>query len=247
MHRMRCAEIWGGIRNQDADVCSAGITAALFSASCDGGKGGDIYFFSVCSTDKLTRLVVADVVGHGKNVSDVSAWLYAELESHMNDVRGDDILKAMNTLACEKGFDAITTAAVVGYYLADGFFYFSYAGHHAAIVRKSQDGTWQAATIDDERDGAMNLPLGVDADGTFSQSRMALSSGDRLFLYTDGVIEAPNASGELFGESRLMAVLRETGSASLLDTKAAVLNAIRDFTGGSLAHDDVTVLAVEVN
>ena len=68
MHRLQCAEIWGGIRNQDTDVCSAGITASLFSGACDGGKGGDIYYLSVCNSDMLTRIAIADVIGHGRAV-----------------------------------------------------------------------------------------------------------------------------------------------------------------------------------
>ena len=63
---------------------------------------------------------------------------------------------------------------------------------------------------------------------------------------TDGVIEAPNSAGEQFGERALLNVLREAGSDTLMDLKAAVLGAIRKHTGGSLAHDDVTLMAVEI-
>jgi sigma-B regulation protein RsbU (phosphoserine phosphatase) len=67
-----------------------------------------------------------------------------------------------------------------------------------------------------------------------------------MLLYTDGLVEAPAPGGELFGLDRLRAVLDKLGDASLHATKAAVLDAVRQHTGGPLDHDDVTVLVVEV-
>lgn len=247
MHRMRCGEIWSGISNQDNDVCSAGITVSLFAGACDGGKGGDIYYLSVCQSDMLTRIAIADVLGHGSAVSETSAWLHSALESRMNDTAGNEILAYLNRLTCERGLKAITTAAIVGYYTADLHAYFSYAGHHAMLVRRRAGGQWTEATIDDGAGEQANLPLGVNPDVMFTQGRFPLTAGDRIFLYTDGVIEAPGKSSEQFGIDRLMSVLTESGNGTLLETKNAVLDAVRTHTGGPLTHDDVTLLAAEVN
>ena len=62
MQEIRCAEIWGGIRNFDTDVCTSGLTASLSAQSASGGKGGDIYFFSVCGADRLTRIAIASLL-----------------------------------------------------------------------------------------------------------------------------------------------------------------------------------------
>ncbi len=247
MYQIKCAEIWGGIRSEDTDICAAGITASLYSGACDGGKGGDVYYFSVCESDMLTRIAIADVVGHGEAVSDMSGWMYGALESRMNSTAGNDVLAELNGLACERGFDALTTAAVVGYYTADNHAYFSYAGHHATLVRHSDDGKWAAANLQDSPDQLANLPLGVDPNVVYTQGRMPLNSGDRMFLYTDGVTEAPDKDTTLFGEAQLMSVLRETSGGSFMEIKRAVLDAIRKHTGGPLTHDDVTLLVIEVN
>ncbi len=69
--RLVCSGIWGGIRNLDQDISAGGVFISLYSLSCDGGKGGDIYYFGVCRGDKVLRLAIADVVGHGQAVSDV--------------------------------------------------------------------------------------------------------------------------------------------------------------------------------
>ena len=86
MYEIKCGEVWGGIRGTDVDAITSGVEACLFSSACDGGKGGDIYYFSVCTGDLLTRIAIADVMGHGKPVSDTSEWLYNSLQERMNIV-----------------------------------------------------------------------------------------------------------------------------------------------------------------
>ena len=64
-HRIHCAEVWGGIDHIDRDIVTGGLTASVYSKSSDGSRGGDIYYFSVCGGDQLTRIALADVQGHG--------------------------------------------------------------------------------------------------------------------------------------------------------------------------------------
>ena len=59
MQRLQCAQVWGGVRNEDVDIRTSCMTASLYSSSADGGKGGDIYFVSVCNHDQLTRVALA--------------------------------------------------------------------------------------------------------------------------------------------------------------------------------------------
>ena len=51
--------------------------------TCDGGLGGDIYYFGVCKGDIITRLAIADVTGHGEAVSEISQYVYDTLKDHM--------------------------------------------------------------------------------------------------------------------------------------------------------------------
>ena len=82
MHHLSCGEIWGGIRNCDDDVASAGLTASLYSFASDGGKGGDIYYLSLCESNMLTRMILADVIGHGEDVNTIRV----PLGSHVGSV-----------------------------------------------------------------------------------------------------------------------------------------------------------------
>lgn len=244
-YRVSCAEVWGGTHDADMDVCTSGLTASLFSVSSDGGKGGDIYYFSVCQHDVLTRIVVADVMGHGEAINNVSQWLYEALVRQIETLDSSAVLSDLNRTARERGLKAMTTAAVITFYLDDSSLSFSYAGHPPLLVRRRSEAKWHAANLP-PRQTPRNLPLGVPFDAPYKQEQLRLVKGDRLFLYTDGVIEAPGADGELFDVERLMEVLEQTGDKELSEVKQAVLAAVRAHTQGSLTHDDVTMLAIEI-
>jgi sigma-B regulation protein RsbU (phosphoserine phosphatase) len=251
MHRIQCAEIWGGIHNQEQDVCSAGIVASLYSSASDGGKGGDIYYLSVCESDLLTRIAIADVMGHGKVVSEVSQFVYNALKSHMNDPTEDMVLKEMNRLTKRLGLKAMTTAAIISFYTSDNNLRFSYAGHYPVLVNRKQDGSWQDAVLETPDNiknvACANLPLGVLSDTVYTQQSMPLTRGDRLFLYTDGLIEAPDHEDNFYGIERLKAVLEEQSQVSLQQLRSAVLNDLRKYTVDELTHDDLTFMVIEIS
>jgi len=244
-HFVRHDEVWGGVRSDDLEAASSGVVAHLYSRACDGGKGGDIYFFSVSASDLLTRIAVADVLGHGKAVSDIGEWLYGTLATRMNSADGNEVLADLNRMAAERGYKAITTAVVVTYYRPDSSLYFAYAGHPPIFLRRTSAGQWEPVELDEGPDLG-NLPLGVDAEMRYDQQRVPLAQGDRLFLYTDGLVEAPDAEREVFGTERLLTTLEADPDQPARQLKDAVLTALRRHTGGQLTHDDVTFMVVEV-
>jgi sigma-B regulation protein RsbU (phosphoserine phosphatase) len=244
-HRIRCAEIWGGIKNASLDASTSGIRASLYSSSCDGGYGGDVYYFSVCASDVLTRVALADVTGHGERVKCVSQWLYDSLAARMNSRRSDKVLADLNREAEQLGEQAISTAAVIGFYRWTGRLYFSYAGHPPALLYRRKLHSWAPIELP-ESEGLANLPIGITDASRFDQGKLWLRRGDRLLMYTDGLIEAPDPAGRLFGLERLMNVLQYAAAEPLHVLKDSVISDLRDHTGGPLTHDDVTVLAVEI-
>lgn len=245
MHHIRCSEVWGGIRDIDLDITTSGLTVSLYSGACAGGKGGDIYYFSVCGHDLLTRIVLADVVGHGKGVSRVSQWVYDALVARMNSLDGSGILADLNHITNRHGLAAMTTAAIVSFYIGDSNLYFSYAGHPPLLIRRREHGRWRGVPLE-SGEGPANLPLGILNDVSYDQEQLPLLTGDRLCLYTDGLIDAPDAQDAFFGQQRLLEVLDRAGHGTLLEIKNAVLAAVRQHTGGSLGHDDVTLMLIEV-
>lgn len=251
MYRIKCAEVWGGSRAIDNDVCTSGVTASVFSAAGGGAEekqsGGDIYYFSLCSHDAVTRIALADVVGHGAAASVVSGWLYDALLKRIEETDGDGVLGYLNRIAHERGLEAMTTAAVLTFYTENSNLYFSYAGHPPLLLqRRKNESEWREMGVN-QSPNPSNLPLGILGDTTYDQNETALESGDRILLYTDGVTEMMNAQGELFGLARLIEVLKTTDDCSLAEIKQKVRQAALDHADGNAEQDDFTLIAVEVN
>ena len=73
-----------------------------------------------------------------------------------------------------------------------------------------------------------------------------MNPGDRLFAYTDGIIDAHNPEGESFGLARLKDALDENTGVPLSELKSAVLKTLHEFTEKDQIHDDVTLIAMEI-
>ncbi len=86
------------------------------------------------------------------------------------------------------------------------------------------------------------IPFGISEAAQYECAIVQLRKGDTLFVFTDGLVEAENASGEDFGESRLLPLLRENGRAS--DTIHDVMGAVDMFVGNARQHDDITCLVL---
>jgi sigma-B regulation protein RsbU (phosphoserine phosphatase) len=243
-YRIRCSEIWGGIRVVDTDVCTRGINASIFSIACGDVMGGDIYYFSVCSADQLSRVALADMRGHGTEASLLSGSLYEAMQRRMNTLDGGGVLRDLNEEVHRQGFDAMTTAAVIGYYSEESRLYFSNAGHPPVLLCLP-GGQWSRLQLEAETEGA-NLPLGVFSGTRYDQEELTLPLGSRLFLYTDGLIECPSPAGEELGEEFLLRLLNETHALSISAAKAKVVQALQDHSGGCLTHDDCTFMVIEV-
>ena len=144
----------------------------------------------------------------------------------------------------------MTTAAVVAYYRQESQATVSYAGHPPVLYRRARDKSWSYARPPGRKgqsDGfPLNIPLAIDLDTHYGQLTIPMAPGDQLFVYTDGIIDAPNPEGESFGLARLKDVLDANAGAPLSELKSAVLKTLNQYTEKELTHDDVTLIALEI-
>jgi sigma-B regulation protein RsbU (phosphoserine phosphatase) len=111
------------------------------------------------------------------------------------------------------------------------------AGHHGA-VRLSPGGPPRIAFTSSGR--VLGL---MPADGAGSETE-AFEPGDTFVLFTDGVSEAFDRNGDLFGDDRLLAHLADRSGQSARETTEGVADAVHRFAAGAKQSDDITVLAV---
>ncbi len=89
-------------------------------------------------------------------------------------------------------------------------------------------------------------PIGVTEEPAYEEHLLPLNTGDRVYLYSDGVIDTMDPKLERFGSTRLMTTLREANGRPLRDSVTALLGCVDAWRGDSELTDDLSVLALEV-
>jgi serine phosphatase RsbU (regulator of sigma subunit) len=200
--------------------------------------GGDYYDFLNLGQDRL-GLVIGDVAGKGIAAALVMANLQANLRSHCATAleQPQRFLQAVNQLFCENTIDsAYATLLFAEYDDRAQRLRFANCGHlHGLLLRK--DGA-----LDRLETTATVLGLFDDWDCTIGERLLA--RGDVFVLYTDGVTEAFDPSGDEFGEERLVAALRRRRALSSQAALDAIVAEVRAFSPHE-QHDDITLIVAK--
>ena len=178
-------------------------------------------------------------------MSQLSAWLHEEIQAHLDILDSGSMLRSLNGKLFRRGFETLTTAAVLAYHRGDSKLYVCSAGHPALLSRK-RHGLWTPLDLSSGHIPS-NLPLGVRDSADFGQVAVSVEAGDRVALYTDGITECTNASGEEFGQERLCALLEDCDDMDLNATKRCLLGALRLHAGQTAYEDDLTLLLIEIS
>ena len=198
------------------------------------GVGGDLYDFLPFSEDRV-GLVIADVSGKGIPAALLMAGLQASIRSlALPTLPPAELNRRLNVMLCR------STAAARYATLFFGFFdgrartlTYSNAGHYPPLHLGA------AGPI---RLGAGGIPIGLLDDALYGEGKVELKAGDLLALYTDGVIEAPGAGEEEFGERRLVEILTRLHGEDLTEIVRSVLEELARWRGAVSQHDDVTLV-----
>jgi serine phosphatase RsbU (regulator of sigma subunit) len=192
--------------------------------------GGD--FFDVMHTPQGLALIVADVSGKGISAallaSTLQGLIYSQLVASVPLVQ---IAAAINHFLCQRRLEGKYATLVLGLLAADGELELVNCGHlPPLLISRNRPAQFLEGS---------NLPVGLFQQASYESTHCRLETGDRLLLYTDGVIEAANAEDEFFGRDRLKQIANP--DLPLDDIFARVAS----FCAGAPASDDCTILDVQ--
>ncbi len=243
-----CGEVRGGNGTIHAQVALPGLRGVLYSRPCAGATGGDIHYLSVCGSGLMARVCLADVAGHGSAVAAIGTEMHAHLRRSVDVIDERKVLGRLNRRLNERGAGVMTTAVLATYYPPRRRLTVSYAGHPAGWLFRADTGSWAPLRVTvppPQKPGLVDLPMGIGFKPTYSRHRFQVSPGDRMLLFTDGVLEATSPDDRPFDTHGIENVLnRETGSCE--DLASLLLSALHGHVASDeLAHDDVTFLLAE--
>jgi sigma-B regulation protein RsbU (phosphoserine phosphatase) len=199
--------------------------------------GGD-YFDVLKFSDRHTAICIADVAGKGVPAALLMSNMQAVLKSFASEtVMPSALCARVNKVMC----DNIVAHRFIScfYGLLDtkkGMLTYSNAGHCPPMLIRD-------ATCARLKEGGP--VLGVFPNDSYVQGEIALEVGDCLVLFTDGVTEARNGSGEEFGEDRLQSLLTGVEKPRADNVRDRIMAAVSEFSEGNV-YDDATLVVLTV-
>ncbi|MBP5307870.1 MAG: SpoIIE family protein phosphatase [Clostridia bacterium] len=212
-------------------------------ASMDPAKeiGGDFYDFYLVD-DNTLAITIADVSGKGipaalfMMVSKILVQNYT-----MMGLSPEKVLEAVNRQICMNNHEDMFVTVWLGIIdLKSGTMSAVNAGHEYPTL-KSPDGGF------DELKDKHGFVIGGMPGAKYKKYDVLLQKGSKIFVYTDGVVEAKNEKGELFGKERLAAVLEKSKNCSPEKIIGEVKKEIKEFAGKAPPFDDITMLCLQYN
>ena len=212
-------------------------------ASMDPARevGGDFYDFFLIDEDHL-YLLMADVSGKGVPAALFMMAAKITLTDIVNTGRSPgEILKDVNnSLYMHNPSEMFVTAWLGILDLKTGILKAANAGHEYPIVKKG-DGDFKV--VRDEH----GFVLGGMEDSLYREYEISLDPGSKIFLYTDGLLEASDEEGNMFGTERTLEELNRTKDESPKEIIENIKAKVQDFVNGREAFDDLTLMCVVYN
>jgi hypothetical protein len=220
----------------DAPSLAGASVASHYRAATE--IGGDYFDFLEQPNGEI-GIAFGDVSGHGLTSGIVMAMAKSALLVQVgHDASPRAVMRVLNDIVIKTAPRRMLMT-----------FFFGLLDPRSQVLRFSSAGhldpyVYRAASGDLHPLSSWGFPLGVRRREPFREHTVEFSAGDRLILYSDGLIEAVDDDGEPFGFERFERTLREHGHSSAEEIKKALLSSVRKFTRNRPPEDDQTLVVV---
>jgi len=205
--------------------------------------GGDIFNFQYTGKNDIS-FYMFDVCGHGVSsaliAAAVSQFLQTSCEpmvSAIDTPRPDTVLNNLERAFPFERFNSFFTIVYLTVDYSKGSLFYSSAGHPPPILMRT-DGSLRLLKCHGPVIGTGNIH-------SFLKEEVPLRSGDKVIVYTDGILDYPNDRGELFGKERLFETLRKYPGSPVQTLMEMIQRSLRDFASAASPKDDASIMAIE--
>jgi sigma-B regulation protein RsbU (phosphoserine phosphatase) len=200
--------------------------------------GGDLYDFIPYSLSRL-GMVIGDVSGKGAPAAIYAALVSGILRSHAPIEPGPaEMLKAVNMSLAERRIEAQFVSLI----------YAVWDDQHR-ILTVANSGLPRPIHVHDGKNSvieATGLPLGLFDDADYDEFRFKMKPGDLFVFFSDGILDARNRNGGLFGRGRVEQIVADCKGRSAECIVDSLFKAVAEHSAGVETFDDQTVLAIKV-
>jgi sigma-B regulation protein RsbU (phosphoserine phosphatase) len=243
---MQCLEIWGGNQGVEEHFHRPGLDVWVYSCPHkNAGSGGDVYYLSSCASGRISRMLLADVCGHGPRVSNLARRLRDLMRRHVNSISQTQFVEGMNREFVELNQEGSFATAIVGTFFAStSSFQLSVAGHPPPLLYRRNTGRWELFEVTPDggaSTGLLDTPWGISESSAYGQTQLKLGVGDMILAYTDGATEARVADGNLLETQGLLNLVQQLDAARPDRLLKSLITSLRDVATAPI-DDDLSLL-----
>lgn len=243
--RMQCMEVWGGNQAVDRNIETPGLRIWAYSKPYAGSEsGGDVYYLSSCASGRISRILLADVSGHGEAVSEIAIGLRDLMRRNVNYISQSRFVAGMNEQFAEvEKSGEFATAIVSTFFEPTSTYSFCNAGHPPPLLyRKTSDSWSQLSEKAEQTDAIADVPWGVCEEADYSQQDIQLNLGDMVLIFSDSVTESENTEGQQIGSEGVLRMVSDLQFSDPSEVIPSLIDRIGAFAPDSLERDDTTLL-----
>ncbi len=250
--RMQCMEVWGGNSPVNRGFEVPGLEVWVYSRPFERAEGGgDVYYVSSCASGRITRLLLADVSGHGKAVADVGVGLRDLMRRNVNLISQSRFVSEMNQqFSHQPDGEGFATAVVCTFFSPNQSLQLCSAGHEFPFLFHAEKVSWTSGAELSSVDRASrpaDTPLGVIHEADYSRFDTKLGLGDMVLCTSDAFTESRDVAGEILGSEGLLRIINELDSSQPADVIPQLLQRLALEHQGNLSHDDATLILFRAN
>lgn len=245
--RMQCMEVWGGNAQVSRNFQVPGLHVWVNSRPYeDALGGGDVYYVSSCASGRITRLLLADVSGHGAAVADTARCLRDLMRKNINLINQTRFVQAMNRQFTDQPDPTLfATAIACTFFAPTGSLQFCNAGHPPAMLYRAREGRWVSASEVAQvqnKSAASDVPLGVLRETEYSKFQTKLEPGDMMMCVSDAFIEACDSTGSMLGVRGLLDLVQNLSASNPAEIIPQIQARITRQHQENLQQDDASIL-----
>jgi serine phosphatase RsbU (regulator of sigma subunit) len=244
---MTCMEVWGGNQHSDSGIVMPGLDAWIYAEPWQSAEaGGDVHYLSSCASGQVVRMLVADVSGHGLSVAKIATDLRGLMRRFVNDHDQLRFVSSLNREFTKASADGIfATAVAMTFDSPTNNLLMCNAGHPPPLWYQSAKKEW--TYLIPAEAGSANVPWGIVDSVDYEQFAVRLKVDDLVLCYTDSLIEARDADGELIGPAGLLKLMNEIEGWSPKTLVQRIIDELDQRGEGAVKRDDVTCLLFRPN